>query len=112
MPLLKIKPKVQPSDKLVMIRPRKVAAEVFAKYGATMWLTSGMEGSSSHGDGTLHYAGYAEDYDGSRDFTKQEWQEIEVSVRLKLNDTRYQVIAHDNHLHVEWQPLEFNQYLY
>lgn len=107
--LLKIKPKARPSDKLVMIATRKVVSEIFAQHGMTVWLTSGMDGE--HGVGSLHYAGYAEDYDGTREISDEEWQEIENECRDRL-PAPYQWIAHKGHLHCEYDSMEFQHYKY
>ena len=109
MTLLKIKPGAQPSDKLEMRKPREVAAKVFARHGMTVWLTSGMEGKTEHGVGTWHYAGYAEDYDGTRHVSPEEWQEIEDECRDEVG-CPYQWVAHKGHIHSELDLPEFAKY--
>jgi len=107
MALLKIKPGAKPSDKLVMIKPRKAVAKVFARHGMTVWLTSGMD--SEHGVGSLHYSGHAEDYDGTRHVSPEEWEEIKNELDDELGYP-YQVVAHKGHVHIEYDPTMFEQY--
>jgi len=105
---LKIKPGARPSFRLEMIKPRKVVEEIFADFNMTAWLTSGMD--SEHGAGSLHYSGYAEDYDGEREISIAEWREIKQGIVNRLYDSRYQVIAHAGHVHIEYDPAEFKRF--
>jgi len=103
--LMRIKPGARPSDKLAMIKVRKAVEQSFAKHGYDCWLTSGMDGE--HSTGSLHYAGYAEDYDASVEIPKKTWRLIEGDVTTALGGLPYQAFAHGGHLHVEYDPKEF-----
>jgi hypothetical protein len=105
---MKIKPGTKPSIRLEMIKVRKAVEQTFNAYGYDCWLTSGMDGT--HGTGSLHYAGYAEDYDASVKIPTETWQRIEMDVTQSLGGLPYQVIAHAGHLHVEYDPIEFQRY--
>jgi hypothetical protein len=107
---MKIKPGAKPSFRLEMIRVRKAVDEVFSSYGYTCWLTSGMDGE--HSAGSLHYAGYAEDFGAATEIPIEAWRNIEMDVTNLLGGLPYQVFAHGNpiHLHVEYDPREFQRY--
>ena len=105
---MKIKPGARPSDKLAMVKVRKAVDETFRAYGYDCWLTSGMD--SEHSAGSLHYAGYAEDYDASEEIPDKTWRLIEIDTNELLGGLPYQVIAHGGHLHVEYDPREFRQW--
>lgn len=105
---MRILDSARPSFRLEMIKPKKAADKVFERHGTTAWLTSGTDGE--HSAGSLHYSGYAEDFDGEKDFTNEEWQEIENEIREEIGDSRYQVIAHAGHVHIEYDPSEFKRY--
>ena len=105
---MEIKKGAIPSDKLEMIRPRKVVAAVFSKHNLDLWLTSGKDGT--HGVGTLHYAGYAEDYDSSVEISDELGKVLEKEVQETLYDVRYDIIWHKGHLHIEFDPSSFGKY--
>jgi len=105
---MRIKAGAKPSDKLVMIGVRKAVEETFRSHGFECWLTSGMDGE--HSAGTLHYAGYAEDYDADEALSNETWRLIESDAINLLGGLPFQAIAHNGHLHVEYDPKEFQQW--
>ena len=106
--MMKIKAGAIASNRLEMIKPRKAVEHIFNSHGFDFWLTSGMDGS--HGAGSLHYAGYAEDYDSSDHISDEIGKQIEAEVFEKIYDRRYDIIWHYGHLHVEYDPSEFGKY--
>lgn len=110
--MLKIKPGAIPSNRLEMVKVRKAVVQAFAEMNAIAWLTSGMDGD--HYEGTFHYAGFAEDYDGVRpnflEFTKEEWAKIGDRIEELIDDPLYQVIQYRDHIHIEYDPPEFDKY--
>lgn len=106
--LLKVRKGAKPSWRLEMIEARKVVAQVFTEEGLTVFLTSGMDGD--HSAGSLHYAGYAEDFDAVKPLTSETWNRIEAEVQKRLGSP-YQVLAHKGHLHVEFESQHIGDYL-
>lgn len=56
----------------------------------------------AHSRGSLHYAGQAEDYD-PLGWGPAEIERAAVEIRDALS-AEFDVVAHETHIHVEWQP--------
>ena len=83
---------------------------VFDKYGVEMVITAGTEeyrpdGSLIHMKDSLHPEGYAVDL-RSREIVNGIWTKFLSDLRGALG-CEFQVIEHDTHLHVEFDPRRF-----
>lgn len=86
-----------PQANLIII----IASQVWGEYGVDeLWISCGSNGE--HSRGSLHYVGHAVDCDG-RDLTSKDFVKLAEIMRTRLNN-QFDVIPHDSHLHIEFQP--------
>lgn len=100
-----VKPGATLSTKWEVQRIRQVVERVWARYGLTATITSGMDGT--HRMNSKHYDGLAEDY-RTKDIPQNYKHLMFAEVRALLG-TEYQVIFEsagnaNEHLHVEYDP--------
>jgi len=74
--------------------------QAFSDHGYDCVITSMMDGT--HSRNSLHYAGNAVDF-RTRNVDSESLTSIVNQVRKSLNEN-YDVVHHDTHLHVEFQP--------
>ena len=79
---------------------RRIMAHVWAQYGYTLTVTSGIEGT--HGSDSLHASGLAEDY-RIRDIRSVDLSSMVAAVRSQLGSD-YDVVIESDHVHVEYDP--------
>lgn len=86
--------------------PLREAERIWREYGYDCVVTSGRDGK--HSWGSLHYYGLAVDL-RTQDHNEAQWpaavrKEIAIYLQQALREysKHYQVIAHDSHIHVEY----------
>lgn len=94
------KPGAVLSDKPEIVRARRIVAQVWQSRGATVTVTSGLDGT--HQAKSLHYEGLAEDYRTS-DAPKGQLLGMVSEIRALLGGS-YDVVLESTHLHVEFDP--------
>jgi len=103
---MRIKPGVILQGLKIEMRPALLAAnKIWKAYGKELVITSALDGT--HSPGSLHYYGYALDFrthyfhDGIPDL-------VAKTLRKELG-RNYDVVLHDTHIHVEYDPKEGKQ---
>ena len=86
----------------IKMRPVLIAAEdVWKDHGQELVVTCGMDGE--HSAGSLHYYGLAVDLRTHYFILEKERHEVAAELRVRLSQD-YDVIVHDSHIHVEYDP--------
>ena len=100
--------KIKQGVRLLGVHPAVILAagivdEVFnALAGHGVTITGGIEGS--HSRSSLHYIGHAMDFRTRRDgIDKTLANQIANELRARM-PTDFDVIVHETHIHLEWQP--------
>jgi hypothetical protein len=75
-----------------------IACDVLYNFGIEFELTSVTDGE--HMRASLHYVGQAFDF---RKTQRADWPRIVEELQLRLGD-QFDVVAEENHVHVEFQP--------
>ena len=88
----------------IKMRPVLIEADrIWKEHGQELVVTSGLEGT--HSAGSLHYYGLALDF-RTRYFKENEGMKVMYELTNKLHNIDYdfQVILHNTHIHVEYDP--------
>lgn len=94
---------------LIGLTPQMVLCDlicdsVFKAFGIDPGITSNTEGK--HGRKSLHYKGFARDYDIPDDLSPNTRKDLRDALVLALGgaDSEFDVVIERTHVHVEWDP--------
>lgn len=95
-----VKPGAILGSEPAMEHARRIIAQIWARHGFRLTVTSGLDGS--HSAQSKHYLGLAEDY-RTRDVPRIVVAQMAAEIRADLGSD-YDVVVESDHLHVEYDP--------